>query len=110
MIGITLIGYGLVNAVVPGFEDIKFLYTMFLDTSSMILPMICLALFSNMALEEVSIFGSLPFLLMLFLSTLFSPGAGVEGIKELRYLFVRYEHINLHFETATFFFTFLFTI
>lgn len=90
MIGITLIGYGLVNAVVPGFEDVKFLYTMFLDTSSMILPMICLALFSNMALQEVEIFGSLPFLLMLFLSTSFSPGAGVEGVKELRYLFVRY--------------------
>lgn len=110
MIGITLIGYGLVNAVVPGFEDVKFLYTMFLDTSSMILPMICLALFSNMALQEVEIFGSLPFLLMLFLSTSFSPGAGVEGVKELRYLFVRYEHNYLYLEIATFVLTFLFTL
>lgn len=90
MIGITLIGYGLVVAVVTGFEHIKFLYSMFLDTTSMILPMICLGLFSNMGLQEVQIFGSLPFLLMIFMSTSFSPGAGLDGVKELRFLFVRY--------------------
>ena len=90
MIGITLIGYGLVVAVVTGFEHVKFLYTMFLDTMSTMLPKICLGLFSNMGMQEVDIFGSLPFLLMLFMSTSFSPGAGLEGVKELRYLFVRY--------------------
>lgn len=90
MIGITLIGYGLVVAVVTGFEHIKFLYSMFLDTTSMILPMICLGLFSDLGLQEVQIFGSLPFLLMIFMSTSFSPGAGLEGVKELRFLFVRF--------------------
>ncbi|KAL7553391.1 hypothetical protein ACHAWF_016668 [Thalassiosira exigua] len=38
----------------------------------------------------VEIYGAMPFLFMIFFSTTFSPGAGVPGLKELRYLFPRY--------------------
>jgi len=90
ILGITLVGYGLMNAVITGFESIEFLIAMFCDSASMTAPMICLGLYTNMGLQEVQIFGSLPFLLMIFMSTTFSPGSGVEGVKELRYLFSRF--------------------
>jgi len=32
----------------------------------------------------------MPFLFMIFFSTTFSPGAGVEGVKEIRWLFSRF--------------------
>jgi hypothetical protein len=32
----------------------------------------------------------MPFLFMIFFSTTFSPGSGVDGVKELRYLFARF--------------------
>lgn len=38
----------------------------------------------------VQILASFPFLLMIFFSTTFSPGAGVAGVKSLRYLFSRF--------------------
>lgn len=87
---ITCVGFGLLNAVITGFESAEYLVAMFFDSASLTAPMICLGIYSNMPLQEVQIFGSLPFLLMIFLSTTFSPGAGVEGVKELRYLFSRF--------------------
>ena len=38
----------------------------------------------------MQIIAGLPFLFMIFFSTTFSPGAGVEGIKFLRFLFARF--------------------
>ena len=38
----------------------------------------------------MQILASLPFLFMIFFSTTFSPGSGVAGVKELRYLFARF--------------------
>ena len=38
----------------------------------------------------VQTLGSMPFLFMVFFSTTFSPGAGVTGLKNMRYLFARY--------------------
>jgi len=63
---------------------------MLFDSASLTLPFICFGLYSSLPLQAVQIISSQPFLLMIFFSTTFSPGAGVEGIKALRYLFTRF--------------------
>jgi len=64
--------------------------SMLFDSASLTLPFICFGLYSRLPLQIVQILASLPFLFMIFFSTTFSPGAGVEGVKELRYLFARF--------------------
>ena len=81
---------GVVVAVVDGLSHIKFWLGVFLDSASMTFPLVCLGIYTHMDFQSVEILGTLPFLLMIFLSTTFSPGSGVEGIKELRYLFSRF--------------------
>lgn len=83
---ISLVEYGVVNAVINGLEEVKFWVAMLMDSASMTFPLICLGLYTSMPFQAVQILGSLPFLFMIFLSTTFSPGAGVEVVKELRYL------------------------
>lgn len=87
---ISFAEYGVVNAVISGLSNIKFWVGMFTDSVSMTFPLICLGIYTHMDFQSVQILGSLPFLLMIFLSTTFSPGAGVAGVKALRYLFARF--------------------
>jgi len=87
---VAILNYGLVNAVITGFESSKYLCAMFFDSTSLTITLVCCGLYTNMSLQQVQVFGSLPFLLMIFFSTTFSPGAGVEGVKVLRYLFARF--------------------
>ncbi|KAL7555877.1 hypothetical protein ACA910_019293 [Epithemia clementina (nom. ined.)] len=87
---ISFAEYGVVNAVIGGLSSIKFWVGMFTDSVSMTFPLICLGIYTHMDFQSVQILGTLPFLLMIFLSTTFSPGAGVEGVKALRYLFARF--------------------
>jgi hypothetical protein len=87
---ISLVEFGIVNVVIGGLSDFKFWIAMLMDSVSMTFTLICLGLYSSLPFQLVQIVGSLPFLFMIFLSTTFSPGAGVAGIKELRYLFSRF--------------------
>ena len=87
---VTLLNYGLINAVITSFESIEYLGAMFFDSASMTFLMIAFGLYTDMSLQGVTIFGSLPFVLAIYLSTTFSPGAGIEGVKGLRYLFPRF--------------------
>lgn len=87
---VSLIEWGMVNAVTDGFEDAKFWLAMLVDSVSLTFPFLFFGLFTNLPFQAVQIFGSLPFLLMIFFSTTFSPGAGVPGLKALRYLFPRF--------------------
>merc|ERR1711865_832745 len=64
--------------------------SMLFDSASLTLPFICFGLYSRLPLQIVQILASLPFLFMIFFSTTFSPGSGVAGVKELRYLFARF--------------------
>ena len=64
--------------------------SMLFDSASLTLPFICFGLYSRLPLQIVQVLASLPFLFMIFFSTTFSPGAGLEGVKELRYLFARF--------------------
>jgi hypothetical protein len=85
-----LIEFGVVNAVMDGFESVRFWVAMLCDSVSMTFPLIALGLYTSLSFQAVEVFGSMPFLLMIFLSTTFSPGSGVPVLKELRYIFSRF--------------------
>lgn len=88
---VSLIEWGCANGVVDGsFEGGKIFIGMVLDALSLISPFLFFGLYTKLPFEAVEIFSLLPFLFMIFFSTTFSPGSGVEGLKELRYLFVRF--------------------
>jgi len=87
---VSLAEYGVVTAVIDDLSHIKFWVAMFFDSASMTFPFICLGVYSHLSFQLVEIIGSMPFLLMIFFSTTFSPGSGVEIVKELRYLFSRF--------------------
>jgi hypothetical protein len=87
---LSVIEWGLVNAVVGGFEDVKFWVAILLDSASLTFPFIFFGLYTKLSFQAVQIFGSMPFLFLIFFSTTFSPGSGVTGLKELRYLFPRF--------------------
>jgi hypothetical protein len=90
IIVVSLIEWGMVTAVVGGFGDVKFWVAMLVDSASLTFPFIFFGLYTKLPFQAVQIFSSLPFLFMIFFSTTFSPGSGVAGLKELRYLFARF--------------------
>jgi hypothetical protein len=91
---VSLVEWGVVssvvNAVVDGFEDRKFWVGILMDSVSLTFPFIVFGLYTKLPFQAAQIFSSLPFLFMIFFSTTFSPGSGVEGLRELRYLFARF--------------------
>jgi hypothetical protein len=87
---VSVIEWGLVNAVVGGFEDVKFWVAMLFDSASLTFPFIFFGLYTKLPFQSADIFASMPFLFLIFFSTTFSPGSGVAGLKELRYLFPRF--------------------
>ena len=87
---LSALEFGVVNAVINGLSDVKFWVGMLFDSASLTFPPICLGLYTRLPFQAVEILGGLPFLLMIFLSTTFSPGSGVPVLKELRYLFSRF--------------------
>ena len=60
------------------------------DTFACMVPIIVFGLYTNLPDEMVQMVGVVPFLLMIFFSTTFSPGAGIDGLKWLRYAFPRF--------------------
>lgn len=87
---ISAIQFGVTNGVIDGMEGARFWVAMLVDSVSLTFPLIALGLYTRMSFQAVEIWGSLPFLLMIFLSTTFSPGSGVPVLKELRYAFTRF--------------------
>jgi hypothetical protein len=90
ILAVSLVEWGVVNLVIDGFEDRKFWVMILMDSVSMTFPFLFFGLFTKFSHTAVEIYASLPFLFMIFLSGTFSPGAGVNVLKELRYLFSRY--------------------
>lgn len=86
---VSLAEWGIVNAVSDGFEDVQFWWAMLMDSASLTFPFMFFGLYTKLPFQAVQIFASMPFLFMIFFSTTFSPGSGVAGLKELRYLFAR---------------------
>lgn len=66
---ISVVQFGITVAVVDGLSEFKFWLAMFIDSASMTFPLICLGIYTKMPFQAVEILGSLPFLLMIFLST-----------------------------------------
>ena len=89
LLSVSLVEWGIVNAVVGGFEDVYFWVAILMDSASLTFPFIYFGLYTKLPFHAVEIFASMPFLFMIFFSTTFSPGSGVAGLKELRYLFAR---------------------
>ena len=87
---VSVVEWGIINGVIDGFEQAKFWLAILCDSASLTFPFIFFGLYTKLPFHAVQIFASMPFLMMMFFSTTFSPGAGVEGLKELRYLFSRY--------------------
>ncbi|KAL7563047.1 hypothetical protein ACA910_007137 [Epithemia clementina (nom. ined.)] len=87
---ISFVEYGVVNVVLENASSFTFWAGMFADSVSSTVPLICLGIYTKMDFQSVNVVGSFSFLCLIFLSTTFSPGAGVTGVKELRYLFPRY--------------------
>merc|ERR1719498_2171285 len=90
IIVVSLVEYGVVNAVIDGFDDFKFWVAIFMDSASLTFPFIFFGIYTHLPFHAVEIFASIPFLFMIFFSTTFSPGSGVEGLKVFRYLFARF--------------------
>ena len=86
----TLLEWGCVNGVVDGFEGGEFFVGMMIDALSLFSPFLFFGLYTKLPFEAVETLSFLPFLFMIFFSATFSPGSGVAGLKELRYLFTRF--------------------
>ena len=87
---VSLLEWGIVNAVIDGFASPKFWFAILCDSASLTFPFIFFGLYTKLPFQAVQIFSSLPFLFMIFFSTTFSPGAGVPGLKVMRYTFARF--------------------
>lgn len=87
---ITCVQFGCQDAVLGTMTTVQFFVGILFDNLSLLVSMITLGLYTNLPDQAVQILGAMPFLLMIFFSTTFSPGAGVKGLKELRYLFSRF--------------------
>lgn len=90
LVCIASMQFGVMNLVIGTLSEVKFYVAILFDNASLMLAPICLGLYTDMPLQAVQILGAFPFLLMIFFSTTFSPGAGVPGLKSLRYLFSRF--------------------
>eukprot|EP00984_Skeletonema_dohrnii_P031828 scaffold24854_cov78-Skeletonema_dohrnii-CCMP3373.AAC.1 len=89
---ISSVQYGVIQAVMVG-DSLTSAYIFFgltFDFSALLLPTVLFGLFTRLPFETVILIGSLPGLLMIFFSTGFSPGAGIDGLKAVRYLFPRF--------------------
>jgi ABC-type lipoprotein export system ATPase subunit len=78
------------NLIIDTLNSTYFYFAIMFDNISLMVAILCLGLYTDLPDQAVQIIGSLPFLFMIFFSTTFSPGAGVAGLKNLRYLFSRY--------------------
>jgi hypothetical protein len=92
---ITLIRFGCQELVIgvmtrAEYTRIEFFVGILFDNVFQLIALICMGLYTEMTDQMVQILGQVPFLLSIFFSTTYSPGAGIEGVKELRYLFPNY--------------------
>jgi len=92
MIFISLVEYVAVNLVVEdgSLRGVRYWVAMLAETFALCFPYIVLGIFTRLSFPTVQMIAGMPFLLLIFFSTTYSPGAGVEGLKSLRYVFARF--------------------
>ena len=84
LVAVSCIEFWCLDLVIGTLKSIEFFFGILFDTFSLLVPIICLGLYTNLSEQDAQFLAYMPFLFMLFFSTTFSPGAGVEGLKELR--------------------------
>lgn len=85
---ISCVQFGCMDAVLGTLTTWGFFFGVLFDNLSLLVSMVTLGLYTNLPDQAVQILGAMPFLLMIFFSTTFSPGAGVPGVKALRCKFI----------------------
>ena len=86
----ALMEYGVINLVLDSLRDGKFFVGILCDFVSLSFPLVCTALYTTLSFLPAQVLGSVPFLMMIFFSTTFSPGSGVDFFNYFRYLFPRF--------------------
>ncbi len=69
------------------FTRIEFFFGILFNNVFQLIALICLGFYTEMPDKRVQILGQVLFLLSIIFSTSYSPGAGIKGAKELKYLF-----------------------
>jgi hypothetical protein len=92
---ITIIQFGCQEVVFgvilrAEFTRVEFFFGILFDNVFQLIALICLGLYTEMPDQRVQNLGQVPFLLSMFFSTTYSPGAGIKGAKELKYLFANF--------------------
>jgi len=87
---IACIEFGVINLVINTLKDGKYFVAIFFDSASLTFPLICVSLYTTLPFQPAQILGAMPFLLMIFFSTTFSPSSGVQFFNYFRYLFARF--------------------
>lgn len=90
MVIISVAEYTAVNVVISGLKGARFWIAMLCESFALSFPYICLGIFTRLPFQIVQMLAGIPFLLLIFFSTTYSPGAGIPGLKSLRYLFARF--------------------
>jgi len=87
---ICTVQFACLEAVIGTMTTAQIYVGIVFDNLSLLVGMILFGLYTNLPDQAVQILGAMPFLFMIFFSTTFSPGSGINGVKNLRYLFSRF--------------------
>jgi ABC-type lipoprotein export system ATPase subunit len=90
LVAATCVQFGCQAAVIKTITTPEIFVGILFNNFADFVLMLLLGLYTDLPFHLIEIYGAMPFLFMIFFSTTFSPGAGVPGLKELRYLFPRY--------------------
>ena len=87
---ISSIQYLCINTVTGTLSSWEYYVAIVVDTFTVMLPGVLIEMYTSLTDEECQMLSSLPPLLGIFFSTTLSPGAGIDGLKALRYIFPRF--------------------
>jgi len=86
----AVVEWGAINLIVNTLREGKYFVAIFFDSASLTIPLICASVYTTLPFEPAQILGAMPFLLMIFFSTTFSPASGLVFFNSFRYLFSRF--------------------
>lgn len=87
---VSVSSFGLLQTCIDTLRSSTIFGFMFFDSLSLTLPFILFGLYTQLPMQAVQMLASIPFLTMLFFSTTFSPGSGLPGLNDLRFVYVRF--------------------
>lgn len=89
-VAVSVVQFFSTNVIMDGTESYSFWVAILMDTLSMTLSSLFLGLYTKLPKQAVMFLTEMPYLLMIFLSTTFSPGSGIPVLKGFRFLFARF--------------------